>query len=63
MLALPLCWGPDDQRKLSQRFMTWLYDPGVITAIALEMDRTHPLVPAHEISPGSKSKESGPDRQ
>ncbi len=30
----------------------------VITAIAvfpLEMDRTHPLVPAHEISPGAGS--------
>ncbi len=43
--------------------MTWPYDPGVITALALEMDRTHPLVPAHEISPGAKSEESGPDRQ
>ncbi len=29
----------------------------------LEMDRNHPLVPAHEISPGAKSEESGPDRQ
>ncbi len=43
--------------------MTWPYDPGVITAIALEMDRTHLLVLAHEISPGAKSEESGPDRQ
>ncbi len=43
--------------------MTWPYDPGVITAIALEMDRTHPLLPAHVISPGAKSEESGPDRQ
>ncbi len=37
--------------------MTWPYDPGVIAVIALEMDRTHPLVPVHE------SEESGPDRQ
>ncbi len=36
------------------------YDPGVITVIALEMDRTHPLVPAHEISPGASSGFSGP---
>ncbi len=34
----------------------------VITAIAFR-NGSYSLVPAHEISPGAKSEESGPDRQ